>query len=81
VKSVLRPIALALSLLGLAACYVPPSAPPPPPPGPAYVAPGPGYVAPPPMVYRRCGPHRHWVRGHFARGHRWIPAHCAWNRR
>src|SRR4029077_13034363 len=46
VKSAIRPIALAVSLLGLASCYVPPSAPPPP--GPAYAAPPPVYMPPPP---------------------------------
>ncbi|HYU12752.1 MAG TPA: hypothetical protein VEK82_09265 [Stellaceae bacterium] len=78
-KSAIAPIAVALSLLGLTSCYVPPAAPPPAP-GPAYVAPAPVYVAPPPRIVRHCGPRRHWVRGHYNRAHRWIPGHCAWNR-
>lgn len=57
----------------------------PPPPAYGYAPPPPAYgYAPPPPRYasasRRCGPGRHWVRGHHNRLGRWVPGHCARNR-
>jgi len=77
VTFLLRPIALAVAIIGLASCVPPPPPPPPGPPPVPYAAPPP-YLAPP--VVRGCGPGRHWVPRHRTRSGRWVRGHCAWNR-
>src|SRR5207248_6231824 len=47
--------------------------------GVATTPPPPAYGYPPPrryVGYRGCGPGGHWVRGHYNRWGRWVPAPC-----